>query len=175
MDPEQGSCLLNDFPRRMDLGPTVNLVSGHLVACYDFSCDIYQEGSWNHLQNTTVGRKFHSSASTKDAVLLIGGGGSNSTEWIPMDGSPAHQGGFTVRHGNSHCTIQTSDSVIVVTGGDWSFNYVTRYQLDHGGETALTPLRRGRMDHACGVYQDGSGQQVSERGMLQKFSLFDFA
>ena len=74
-----------------------------------------------------------------------------------------------MRHGNSHCTIQTSDSVIVVTGGDWSYNYVTRYQLDHGGETALTPLRRGRMDHACGVYQDGSGQQVSERGMLVDF------
>ena len=148
----------------MYLGPTVNLVSGHLVACYDYSCDIFREGSWNHLQNTTVKRKFHSSASAQDAVLLIGGFlldsgmDSYSTEWIPVDGSPVQPGPFTVRHGSSHCTIQTSDSVIVVTGGYQSFNYVTRYQLDDGSETALTLLRQGRMDHACGVYQDGSGQ-----------------
>ena len=184
VDPEQGSCVLNDYPRRMDLVPTVNLVSGHLVACYDYSCDIYQEVSWKHLQNTTVRRKFHSSASMKDAVLLIGGGdpasgGSNSTEWIPVDGSPAQPGPFTVRHGSSHCTIQISDTVIVVTGGYDTFNYyvlnyVTQYQLDDGSETALTPLGAPRMDHACGVYQDTVGQQVSKRGMLQKFCLFDF-
>ena len=147
----------------MDLGPTVNLVSGRLVACSFDTCEIYQDGSWQHLQNTTVSRMDHSSASTPDAVLLIGGVYSNSTEWIPLDGSPAQQGPFNVRHGPDHCTIQISDDVIVVTGGGWPADYVTEYHLADGNETPLTPLGQPRWNHACGVYQDTSGQQASER------------
>ena len=45
-DPEQESCVLNDYPREMYNGPTVNLVSGRLVACYWDTCEIYKEGSW---------------------------------------------------------------------------------------------------------------------------------
>merc|ERR1711934_824673 len=70
-DPEQGSCILNDYPRGMDTGPTVDLVSGQLVACYYDTCEIYWEGSWQHLQDTTASRTLHSSATREDAVLLI--------------------------------------------------------------------------------------------------------
>ena len=146
--------------------PTVNLVSGRLVACYNDKCDIYQEGHWQHLQNTKVPRKFHSSAATKDAVLLIGGlsdtgESETSTEWIPMDGSPAQPGPFAIRHGFQHCTIQISENIIVVTGGHETGSYVTEYDLVEGYETPLTPLGRPRYNHACAVYQDGGGQQVS--------------
>ena len=143
-------------------GPTVNLVSGRLVVCMEDSCEIYQEGSWQHLQNTTVYRRDHSSATTQDAVLLIGGYYSNTTEWIPLDGSPAQQGPFNVRHGMDHCTVQISDYVIVVTGGYSTKSYVTEYHLDQGNETPLTSLGQPRYEHACGVYQDTSGQQASE-------------
>ena len=172
---EQGNCILNDHPRQMQY-PTVNLVSGRLVSCCDETCEIYQEGSWQHLQNTTVERAHHSSATTKDAVLLIGGlvldganvAPTNTTEWIPLDGSPPHPGPFTTRHGGFHCTIQISPDVVVVTGGCWdlqshdgcSEDYVTEYQLNDGKETPLTPLVRSRYAHACGVYQDAAGQQV---------------
>ena len=155
------SCVLEDYPRGMPYGPTVNLVNNRLVACYDLTCEIYRDGSWQHLQNTTVRRYYHSSATTKDAVLLIGGLDSNSTEWIPVDGSPAQPGPFTVRHGRDHCTIQTSDDVIAVTGGRYTEEYVTQYQLSDGTETHLTALGQKRYDHACGVYQDADGQQVS--------------
>ena len=144
-------------------GPTVDLVSNHLVACYGLTCEIYQEGSWQHLQNTTVSRQYHSSATTKDAVLLIGGYFLNSTEWIPSDGSPAQPGPFTVRHGWLHCTIQTSDDVIVVTGGDGTGDFVTQYHLTDGTKTPLTSMGQPRWGHACGVYQDTNGQQVSEK------------
>ena len=144
----------------MDRGPTVNLVSGRLVACYYDSCDIYEEGSWKHLQNTTVKRQFHSSATKENAVLLIGGSQSNNTEWIPVDGSPAQPGPFTVRHGSAHCTIQISDSVIVVTGGQYTESYVTQYQLTDGNETHLTSMQQPRYGHACGVYLGAGGQQV---------------
>ena len=154
------SCVLKDYPRDMSY-PTVNLVSHRLGACYEDTCEIYREGSWQHLQNTTVERHYHSSATTKDAVLLIGGIGLNSTEWIPIDGSPAQPGPFTVR-GFGHCTIQTSDDVIVVTGGIETYNFVTQYHLTDGTETPLAPLGQPRWAHACGVYQDTNGQQVSE-------------
>ena len=143
--------------------PTVNLVSGHLVACYEDTCEIYKEGSWQHLQNTTVERHYHSSATTMDAVLLIGGAWTTTTEWIPIDGSPAQPGPFTVRHGRFHCTIQTSDDAIVVTGGYNTYDFVTQYQLTDGTETLLTSLRTPRFNHACGVYQDTNGQQVSKK------------
>merc|ERR1719237_675301 len=144
----------------MRFGPTVNLVSGHQVACYEDTCEIYREGSWQHLQDTTARRSDHSSATREDAVLLIGGLVSNSTEWIVVDGSAAKPGPFTVRHGYRHCTIQLSDDIIVVTGGWQTEAFVTEYHLEDGTETALTPLGQPRLAHACGVYQDADGQQV---------------
>ena len=166
-DPEQRSCVLNDYPREMG-EPTANLVSGRLVACWYDTCEIYEEGSWQHLQNTTTVRTFHSSATTKDAVLLIGGRDSQAnliytTEWIPVDGSAAHQGPFNIRHGDEHCTIQISAKVIVVTGGMDTEDYATQYNLADGNETPLTSLGRPRDGHACSIYQDTDGQQVSKR------------
>ena len=160
---EQGSCILNDYPRRLNQGPTTNFISSRLVTCGLYTCEIYKDGSWEQLQSTTIRRIFHSSAQTKDAILLIGGSYSNTTEWIPMDGSAAHQGPFIVRHGESHCTIQISVDIVVVTGGSQSESYVTQYQLTDGNETPLTSLGQPRSGHACGVYRDPSGQQVSRR------------
>ena len=163
---EQGGCILSDYPRGLNQAPTTNFVSNRLVTCGLRTCDIYKEGSWEQLQSTTASltrRIHHSSAKTADAVLLIGGSYSNTTEWIPMDGSAAHQGPFIVKHGESHCTVQISDDTIVVTGGFRTEDYVTQYQLTDGTETPLTSLGQPRRGHACGVYQDLSGQQVSKR------------
>ena len=52
-DPEEGSCKLNDYPREMYNGPTANLVSGQLVACYGDSCEINNGGEWMHLAATS--------------------------------------------------------------------------------------------------------------------------
>merc|ERR1712172_203095 len=129
-DPEEGSCELNDYPRYM-WSPTANFVSGQLVACYLDSCEIYNGGGeWTHLVNTSSSREYHSSAVKDDErILLIGGGLLNSTEWISVDGSPSQPGPFDVRHGDSHCTIQLSSDLIVVTGGDYTNDLVTSYQL----------------------------------------------
>ena len=150
----------------MQYGPTVSLVSGRLVACYRYTCEIYQEGSWQHLQNITTLRQRHSSATTEDAVLLIGDDDVFSevttAEWIPLDETDAQQGPFTVRHGYEHCSIQISANAVVVTGGYDTKDYVTQYNLTDGNETPLTPLGQPRYIHACGVYQDAGGQQVSK-------------
>ena len=178
-DPGQGSCILNDYPSDMDFGPTANLVSGLLVACMYETCEIYQEGSWQHLQNTITTRTRHSSATMNDSVLLIGGTWSNTTEWIPVNGSSPHLGPFSVRHGQDHCTIQTSDNVLVVTGGVRTEDFVTEYQLANGKETPLTSMGQPRFAHACSVYRDTDGQQVTKRlysckycNVLQQFVYF---
>ena len=141
----------------------MNLISGRLVACFRDTCEIYQDGQWQHLQDTRAIRRSHSSATTEDAVLLIGGWDSRTTEWIPVNGSAAQPGPFTVRHGDWHCTMQISDDLIVVTGGDGTEDFVTQYQLTDGTETELTSLARPRRAHACGVYQDADNQQVRTR------------
>ena len=86
-----------------------------------------------------------------------------------MDGSPARQGPFTIRHGYDHCTIQISTDIIVLTGGLGerdgfdSQDYVTQYQLTEGTETLLTPLGQPRFGHACAFYKDTDDQKVREK------------
>ena len=108
-------------------------------------------------------RRLHSSASKADAVLLIGGKDSDSTEWIPVDGSAAQPGPFTVANGYRACTIQINEDVIVVTGGAYTENFVTKYRLDNGKETTLPPLVQPRYDHACAVYEDKHGDKVKKK------------
>ena len=143
-------------------GPTANLVSGQLVACYEDSCEIHNEGGeWKHLADTSSRRRYHSSAVHENRLLLIGGAASRSTEWISVDGSPSQPGPFNVRHGYSHCTLQLSSDLILVTGGYETEKYVTSYQLSGNvDEIPLTPMQQGRREHTCGVYQDAGGQQV---------------
>ena len=96
---DQESCQLSDYPREMNYGPTVRLAGEKLIACGDRSCDIYQEGVWKHLQDTIERRRSHSVVGLEAKLLLIGGIDSTSTEFIPVDGSGAYRGPFTVRHG----------------------------------------------------------------------------
>jgi len=178
---EERSCVLSDYPRDMsesstawwDLetysgGATANLVSDKLVACYGDSCDSYcyvcdyciHCGSWDHLVQTRSTRGGHSSAEQDGRILLIGGIYSNSTEWIPLDGSAAQPGPFNVRHGAHHCTMQLSPDLIVVTGGLGTERFVTEYQMTgNGDERPLTSIIP-KSSHACGVYNDAGGQQV---------------
>ena len=164
-DADPRSCKLVDLSRNMYY-PTVNLVSGKMVTCYNRACDIFEEGTWRHLQDTKVKRRYHTSVTISDRILLIGGYYSKSTEWIEVDGSPGSEGPLTVRHGSSHCTMKISDEVVVVTGGVDTEDFVTEYRISDGRETKRKPLTQGRRYHACGVYQDEDGQQVS--GEMEK-------
>ena len=65
------SCVLNNYPKYMDIGPTAQFVSDQLIACYTDSCEIYTHGfGWNHLVHTTTYRKNPSSAQNGTAMLL---------------------------------------------------------------------------------------------------------
>ena len=147
----------------MYIGPTANFVAGQLVTCYLDSCEKYNDNdnSWTKIADTRSGRRYHSSAQHEDQILLIGGRDSSSTEWISTDGGEPQIGPWIVRHGQSHCTIQVSSDLIVVTGGWKTEDYVTEYQLTGDAtKTELTSLINGRRFHACGVYREAGGQQV---------------
>merc|ERR1712004_45287 len=139
----------------MAAGPTANFVAGQLVACYENSCERYNhdDDSWTKIADTRSTRRLHSSAQHEDRILLIGGSRSKTTEWISTDGGEPQIGPWIVRHGESHCTIQVSSDLIVVTGGASTSYYVTEYQLTGDAtETEMTSLINGRLNHACGVY-----------------------
>ena len=144
-------------------GPTANFVAGQLVACYEYSCEKYNDNddSWTKIADTRSRRRWHSSAQHEDRILLIGGGDSSSTEWISTNGGESQPGPWIVRHGEDHCTIQVSSDLIVVTGGLSTWDYVTKYQLTGDAtETVMTSLITRRDAHACGVYREAGGQQV---------------
>ena len=69
-------------------GPTANFVAGQLVACYEDSCEKYDDNdnSWTKIADTRSPRQYHSSAQHEDRILLIGGRYSSSTEWISTNG-----------------------------------------------------------------------------------------
>ena len=147
----------------MGWGPTADMVSGDLVACYELSCDIYKNGEWNHLVDTRESRRFHSSVVKDNRVLLIGGrDATTTTEWISMDGSPSQEGPFTNRHGPGHCTIRVSnEKIVMVAGTDGTSEYfVTEYDLTSGMATPLTNLIQYRRMPACGVYKGTGDEQV---------------
>ena len=143
--------------------PTANFVAGQLVACYEDSCERYNDddNSWTKIADTRSRRYSHSSAQYEDRILLIGGEDSRSTEWITTNGGESQNGPWIVRHGHLHCTIQVSSDLIVVTGGEDTYDYVTEYQLTGDAtQTVMTSLINGRREHACGVYREAGGQQV---------------
>ena len=147
----------------MRFGPTANFVAGQLVACYYNSCEKYNDNdnSWTKIADTRSTRYWHSSAQHEDRILLIGGEYSSSTEWISTNGGEPQAGPWIVRHDRGHCTIQVSSDLIVVTGGGYTYDYVTEYQLTGDAtETVMTSLINGRRSHACGVYREAGGQQV---------------
>ena len=50
----------------------------------------------------------------------------------------------------------------MVTGGEYTFDYVTEYKLTNDAtETVMTPMINGRSGHACAVYREAGGQQVN--------------
>ena len=71
-------------------GPTANFVAGQLVACYENSCEKYNDNdkSWTKIADTKSRREYHSSAQHGDRILLIGGGDLDGAMVLSMSYSP---------------------------------------------------------------------------------------
>ena len=164
------SCTLPSLPRGMS-SHTVDVLDSKIVACDETSCLQFTGGSWSILTRTTERGFAHTSAVIQSRLYLVGGEFSSyspdspdspdSTEIVTSDG--AVEPGFSLQNGRwRHCSIQTQESV-VLTGGRDTLSLVTEYSDIQGDVRVreLHPLAVGRAAHACEVYRDTAGSQVT--------------
>jgi len=165
----QLQCSLPDLPKSLSFH-TVDYVDGSALTCYGSSCLRLSPGTntWEGAVNTIESRELHTSAVTSQGLLLIGGLGSiSTTELVTVDGSAKES--FTLEQGRmGHCSIQLSDSKIVLTGGQLHPNLVTEYSgIDNGWQVTakqLEPLITPRYYHACATYNLGHTQFLAVVG-----------
>ena len=123
-------------------------------------------GRWQQV-DTLEWRVAHTSAVVPDGLLLVGGSGSpNTTEIIPKKREGDKTGGYmgfsldTARQ--FHCSIQTDETSIVLTGGLDSEFLVTEHtelgDLEDVESREIANLTIGRYYHACGMYTVGKDQ-----------------
>jgi len=166
------NCSLPDLP---DLGGywedlSLDLVGGQLVACRDFDCVVLVEDSWEGIEGPEESRVYHTSAVTSRGLLLIGGYNSPGTTELLQAGQT-----FPLTHNlDEHCSIQVSESTIVLTGGRITLNLVTEYSgLETGGwevsSKQLPGLVTGRRQHACGTYPGPESQMLIVTGGWDAF------
>jgi len=117
---------------------------------------------------TVESRELHTSAVTSKGLLLLGGLGSiSTTELVTAEGSAMES--FTLEEGRmGHCSIQLSESTIVLTGGQLHPSLVTEYSgIDSGWQVTakqLQPLITPRYYHACATYNLGHTQFLAVVG-----------
>ena len=161
---QEMQCSLPPLTMDMD-GPSVNFLEGKIIACFGGACDELTKSGWERMHRTQHTRRYHTSAVTSKGILLVGGAYSPSdTELMPVDGGEGMES-FTLQPGRDHhCSIQVSDSTIILTGGQFTESLVTEHSgLQAKGEVItreLPSLTTGRSQHACGMYTVGGSQVV---------------
>jgi len=155
------NCSLPNLP---DLGGywddlSLDLVGEQLIACRDDACVSLDGDAWAQIQGPQQRRVYHTSAVTTRGLLLMGGYDSPGTTELLQAGET-----FPLTHNlDEHCSIQLSESTVVLTGGRITFNTVTEYSgLDSGGwevsSRELPSLNTGRRQHACGSYPNTAAE-----------------
>ena len=155
-------CALPDLSRGM-YSPSVNFIQDSIVACYDYSCDMLQDGMWVKVADTLYTRNSHSSAVIGEQILLVGGGNSPTmTEVVNVNGGEVREG-FSLDPGRTHhCSVQITATSIVIIGG-WDTESSSRVTLYEGIDEEGTPqelpdLLTRRSGHGCGQYTAGQYQ-----------------
>ena len=139
---------------RATLVPSLDYVQGRVVACYLDDCHFLTSTGWQHLVTSLHSRQYHTSAPTSKGLLLVGGYNSSSATEL-VEGAATREGFTLHNQREGHCSIQLSDSSIVLTGGYSSLSLVTEYSDIHQQEASpreLGSLLTGRYGHACGSY-----------------------
>ena len=154
--------------------PTLNYVQGRIIYCGLSECEELTKNGWKLVANTLEFRREHTSALiSSEGILLVGGDGSkNTTEIVPLDGGDSRKS-FALETGRYyHCSIQVSDTTIVLTGGGtyetghWSMTDTLSLVTEYAGlgtegsvvSKLLPSLLSKRAQHACGTYAIGSSQ-----------------
>jgi len=144
-------------------GNTVTALGEELVVCYNVTCwQLTEESGWGVLAVTRESRRYHSTASTSQGLLLLGGSDSPQTTEILQDNESLQS--FPLSPGRkNHCSIQVDPSTIVLTGGSKTTSTVTEISNLENEEVSsrdLPSLITGRRNHACGIYTRAPTEQV---------------
>jgi len=150
------SCSLPDLPSPGYWSPTLNTVREQVVACEGTSCSRLTDYGWEMAGRPLHSRRGHTSAATARGLLLVGGTDApRSTEVKPANASQGVESFALKRKMENMCSIQVSESVMVLTGGDGTYTLVTEYSGIAGGAPTtreLPELNTRRAGHACGSY-----------------------
>ena len=147
-------CSLPNLPRSRADHTTNGLITcGGFTA--DRSCVTFSDGNWYESHTLGVGRAWHTSWSSPQGVLLIGGYHSQATtELLTDDGTSTP--GFSLQYDhNGECAIQLEQEVVLAIG-----TTVTRYFID-GSFQQLPSLITHRHGHACGYFSSTDGNLVN--------------
>jgi len=160
-------CTLPALPEER-WGASLDVQATRPVLCGLSSCWQLSAGGWLNVGDTLQSRWYHSSAKTSEGLLLVGGSGSpNTTELLPIEGGQNTQGMNLDPGRRMHCSIQVSNSSMVLTGGrlvNTATNLVTSYNLETGEGAELSGLITSRYHHACGSYHLPDLQMVLVTG-----------
>jgi len=150
------TCTLPEVPSPGYWSPTLNTVREQVVACENSACSRLTDYGWEMDGLTLHSRRGHTSAVTGQGVLLVGGTDApRSTEVKPANASQGVESFALEREMENMCSIQISESVMVLTGGDGTYTLVTEYSgIATGAATTreLPELNTRRAGHACGSY-----------------------
>jgi len=139
------------------------------------SCDICKtclqlvDGVWTTSHNLKTSRSDHTSWTTSNGTLLIGGANRwqwQSTELVKTDGT-TEVGTLKLKYKSRYaCLIDEGDSFLL-TGGFHTYDNVqlpttrtSRYSSDSWLED-LDDLNTGRWNHACGWYTNMEGKRTN--------------
>jgi len=164
----EASCTLPDLSREV-VGATLGLVNNDTIAlCQGDRCD-HLTWKWQKWANTTWYRNFATSATTPAGLLLVGGFSAPWTSEVISSQGESREA-FVPNPGRTyHCSIQVSESVIVLTGGyeNSTSKLASEYSgidTDKVSVRELARLVHGRHAHACGAYNVAEAQMLIVAG-----------
>jgi len=163
-------------------GPTVDLVDGHIIACFNkigqqLSGNSYPKIGWQNSLSLLQSRRYHTSAVVNNSLLLVGGADSKgTTELVSLaeDGNLETTEHFSLELPRySHCSIRVGYGSMILTGGRGEeynlLDDVTEF-FNIGGPPEqvtvkhLPALITTRKSHACGSYALAGGQMLIVTG-----------
>jgi len=174
--PQEAHCSLPSFPEEL-YDPTLDVLQDRIIACYERRCYQLVGGEWIVWATTAEVRKYHTSAVTEEGLLLVGGTVEPTrTELIPLQGGTGVASFQLERPGwKDHCSVQVSDSTMILTGGQGTDALVTEYtnlgSADKVIATPLTSLTSPRHHHACGLVTTAGSHMLIVTGGFQGHSL----
>ena len=120
-------------------------------------------GPWSSHSTTVKERRDHSGAVVNNTVYLVAGypGSSRQTTEILDEATGTWSLGPQLPHNLAHgsCSTPSSETMIIISGGNNGLNKVTELDTTTGVYTSLANMPRQRRYHGCTVFTAEGGKR----------------